>query len=364
MLEFKYTKNEHVELHTTRVKYEHVPVLRTRMRDAAAYTFDSLFDQSSQNVQMMTYEYDPTPISIANNPDAISDLIQISLAELASRESELKRLDCAEQELSRQLISTNKTLYALQSIQHKRTPGVCHSLKSTGFEFTMRALTRAESIANCNLHSTAYIRIKIQTSRFLELENWELELGFFPRHDGFSMTRTVPVMGFEPNYEYGIERASMWERDFELDLEKVKLPIQVSATLIMSIDGNQTAPLRFPVAKIDLDDLHFAIPCSPDLLTTIERRGLEQVSQRLMDSYNKQKMFDKSGRNPFARLFRSNSLSSDKLLVKKKAPFYFTCIKVIHFNFFIDALYQVQRNPYPMFGRFTHDGSKLSNDFI
>ncbi|KAI7889970.1 uncharacterized protein EV154DRAFT_266772 [Mucor mucedo] len=332
MLEFEYSKNDSVKLQSTRVKYHHAPILRTRMRDAVAYTFDSLFDQSNGNVQMMTYEYDPTPVSIANNPDAISDLIQISLADLTSKESELKRLDCAEQELSRRLVSTNRTLYALQSIQQKRTPGVCHSLETTGFEFTMRAITKPESIANCSssLYSTAYLRIKIQTSRFLELENWDLELGFFPRHDGYSTTRTVSVMGFEPTYENGIERASMWERDFELDLEKVKLPIQVSATLIMSVDENQTPPLRFPIAKMNLDDLHLVMPCSPDILTTIQRRGLEQVSQRLIDSYHKQKLFDKSGRYPFARLFRSKSSSPDEML----SPF--IKFKEIHIRCLVD----------------------------
>lgn len=313
MLEFKYNKDD-VELESTRVMCEHIPLRRLRMRDAAEYTFDSLFDQQGKNIQMMTYKYDPTPVSIANNPDAISDLIQKTLDELKCRESALKSLDSAEQELNQRLSSTNRTLYALRSINSKRKSGFCNSLESTGFEFTMRSITKSESIANCSLHSTAYLRICIKTSKFLELENWDLELSLFPHKqssDLLGKTKTVPVMGFETSYENGIERYSTWERDIEIDLEKVKLPLKVSATLIMSIDQDNP-PLRFPISRMIVDDLHYAIPCSPDFVTSIERRGLEEVSQRLIYSYNKQKLYDKSGRYPFARLLRSKS--SDKLV--------------------------------------------------
>lgn len=323
-----------MELHFTPVHCEYLPLIRVRMRNAAEYTFDSLFDQSRENIQMMTYKYDPTPVSIANNPDAISVLIKNSLDDLSSRESDLKRLDIAEQELTQKLASTNKTLYALKSVKNRRKPGSCNSLESTGFEFTMHPITKSESIANCSLHSTAYIRICIKTSRFLELENWDLELGLFPhRQPVLGMTKTVSVMGFEASYENGIERYSMWERDIEIDLEKVKLPIQVSTTLIMSIDQDKP-PLRFPVSKMVVDDLHFAIPCSPDFITSIKRRGLEEVSQRLVDSYNKQKLFDKSGRYPFARLLRSKS--SDKLVVR---GYYFLCMMDTSNFISLDGIY-------------------------
>lgn len=305
MLKFKFT-TDNVELESTYMKSSPYKYQYLRICDLCNHSFDALCNDGTVN----NIRFNPTPVSIANNPTDISALIKDTLAELEFSENTVKSLENKEQELNQKLSSTNRTLYALRSINQKRKLGVCNSLESTGFEFQMRPITRSESISNCSLHSTSYLRICIKTSRFLELEDWDLVLNLFPalqtsKKSLRGETKTVPVMGFEIHYENGIERYSFWERNVEIDLESLTLPLEVSATLVMSSVEEGKLPLRFPVAKIKVDDLHYAIPCSPNFMTSIERRGLEEVSSRLMDSYNKQKLHDKTGRYPFARLINS-----------------------------------------------------------
>lgn len=285
-----------------------------QLRMSSENKFNSLSDQEQATVQMMTYEFPSMiPVSIANDPEAIQQLTKEALDDLKLSEFELKDLDRQEQKMSQRLASTNRTLYALQAIHKRRKPGTCHSLESTGFEFTMRPVIKSESLANASLHATSYLRLCIKTTGFLELEDWEIELDLRPYGSSSTAvvvgeTRTEAVMGFETFYENGIERYSAWERDIELDLEKVKLPLEVSVCLRMAIEDDEPS-LRFPVSKMVIDDLHFAIPCSADFITTVHRRGLEQVSHRLMKAYHKQVLYDKSKRYPFSRLFRSKSSS-------------------------------------------------------
>ncbi|KAI9357165.1 hypothetical protein BD770DRAFT_97830 [Pilaira anomala] len=294
-----------------------------QLRMSSENTFDSLSDQEQQaTVQMMTYKFQSMiPVSIANDPEGIRQLTKEALDDLKLSELELKELDRQEQKMSQRLASTNRTLYALQGIHKRRKqPGTCHSLENTGFEFTMRPVIKSESLANASFHASSYLRLCIKTTGFLGLEDWEIELDLRPYESSSTSvvvvgeTRTLPVMGFETIYENGIERYSAWERDIELDLEKVKLPLEVSVCLTMGIEHDAPS-LRFPVSKMVIDDLHFAIPCSADFITTVHRRGLEQVSHKLMKAYHKQVLYDKSNRYPFARLLRSKS-SSDLTLFK------------------------------------------------
>jgi hypothetical protein len=304
MIKFNFT-TDNVEIETTYMKSNPYIFKRLRMCGASNYSFDAL----SGNGIMMNIQFNPTPVSVANNPNDISALIKDTLAELEFSESSVRSLENKEQDLNQKLSSTNRTLYALRSINSKRKLGICNSLESTGFEFTMCPTTRPESIANCSLHPTSYLRVCIKTSRFLELEDWDLSLDLFPYNrqsskSSLGETKTVPVMGFEIHFDNGIERYSFWERDIEIDLECLTLPLEVSATLIMSAE-KEKLPLRFPVSKMIVDDLHYAVPCGPDFITSIERRGLEEVSNRLINSYNRQKLNDKSGKHPFARLMKS-----------------------------------------------------------
>lgn len=251
--------------------------------------------------------------SQGNDQQEIKRAIEQALAQLKSSEAEIKNLDEEEQALNRKLTSVNKTLYALRSINTKRKRGIINSLESTGFEFSMRPVTIKQSISNSSLHCSSFLRISIKTSRFLELEDWNLLLDFVPKASPPTSTllhtKSVSVMGFEPHFENGIERFTIWERDIEIDLNSFTLPVEVSATLVMTINEPEKSPLLFPVSRIEVDDLHYAIPCTPDFITSIERRGLEDVSNRLMESFYKQKLHDKTGKYPFARLLNSKNPS-------------------------------------------------------
>lgn len=172
----------------------------------------------------------------------------------------------------------------------------------------MRPITVSNSNENSSLNTKAYLRICIKTSRFLELEGWDLSIQLFPVDSALiGETKLISVIGFEPHYENGIERHVVWERDIEIDLDTQRLPAKVSTTLIMTL--NDTKELLFPVSELILDDVHFARPCSTHMKTSIERRGLDEISNRLMQSYQQQKVHDRTGRYPLARLLQNDQSS-------------------------------------------------------
>ncbi|KAF1802681.1 hypothetical protein FB192DRAFT_1422453 [Mucor lusitanicus] len=282
-------------------------VQHLRILDRDNCIFETV-SEKEHGIEFSRIQYNNIPVSIENNAEAMQQLIEDTLEELAQEEATVKAMEAEEQALSDKLASTNRTLYALQSINDKRELGLCNSLDSTGFEFTVRPITRSNSDENCSLNTTAYLRVCIKTSRFLELEGWDLSIQLFPVDSGLiGETKLVSVIGFEPHYENGIERHVIWERDIEINLDKQRLPAKVSTTLIMTL--NDANELLFPVSELILDDIHFARPCSTHMKTSIDRRGLDEISNRLMQSHQQQKARDRTGRYPLARLLQNNQPS-------------------------------------------------------
>ncbi|KAG2232927.1 hypothetical protein INT48_006181 [Thamnidium elegans] len=297
-------------IHAVEKSNKVILIKRLRMTNRTDNIFDSLSNQH-ENIQLNTFVLDSAPTSIENDPQAIIQLTNEALDDFKLSELDLKYLDQQEQNLSQKLSTTNQTLYALQTMDKRRKPGTFHSLDTSGFELTICPITRSESIANHSLQSTCYLRTRIKTSRFLQLEDWYLELDLFRHKQSKCLlgeTKTVPVMAFETIYQNGIERYSVWQRDIQLDLERLTLPIQVSVYLTMSVEEH-TPAIRFPVSNLVIDDLHFMISCSPDFIKTIQIRGLDQVSNKLMYAYCKQILCDKTTRYPFARLLKTKSLT-------------------------------------------------------
>ncbi|KAI8991086.1 hypothetical protein BDF20DRAFT_811261, partial [Mycotypha africana] len=259
-------------------------------------------------------------------PEVIHTMIQDSLEDLAEEESSIKLQKQAEEKLSETLVSMNRTLYALHAINEKRNLGICHSLESTGFEFSIRPIVKSFSDQNCTFNTKAFLRVCIKTSPFLELEDWTLCL----HHDDPSPTasimhttaKLVPIIGFEPFYENALERFIIWERDIEIDIVNTyPLPLNVKASLIMStratmngsvtegeaLDAENESVIEFPVSDTTVDDFHFLYPCHPNMAMTIERRGLDEVTHRLITSYNAQKL-RKQGQKQLLSLFSYKSI--------------------------------------------------------
>lgn len=329
-LDFKCTA-EGITMESNAVIPASEGVRKLKVYDSENNVFEAIYEHNGNAVYDSECKYKLVPQ--ANDQQEIRKAIEQALAQLKSSEAEIKKLDEDEQALNKKLMSVNKTLYALRNINTKRKRGIINSLESTGFEFSMRPITLKQSIANSSLHCSSFLRISIKTSRFLELEDWDLQLDFVPKASpstsALRQTKSVSVMGFEPHFENGIERYAIWERDVEIDLNTITLPVEVSATLVMTVNEPEKPPLLFPVSRIVVDDLHYAIPCTPDFITSIERRGLEDVSKRLMESFHKQKLHDKTGRYPFARLlnFKTPTLqmtSSERLFDYRKIHIKFT----------------------------------------
>ncbi|ORE09337.1 hypothetical protein BCV72DRAFT_302923 [Rhizopus microsporus var. microsporus] len=269
------------------------------------------------NGEYQRVKFNPEATSVGNNPEAIHVLIQDALKELALGETSLKEMEREEQELNDKLVSVNQTLYAIQSIDIRRKKGLGNSLQDTGFEFTLCPVVKPASIANTCLQPVTYLRACIKTSMFLQLEHWELSLDLFPFEvstKDAGMTQYVPVVGFETHYEQHMERYSVWERDIPLDLNRCSLPLKATCTLIMI--SSEQKELRFPLAEMIVDDIHFAIPCTSDLIESIERRGLDEVTNRLNQSYQLLTLLDKT--NPFARLLRKHPDSLHQKLLNYK----------------------------------------------
>ncbi|KAI8645716.1 hypothetical protein BD408DRAFT_411412 [Parasitella parasitica] len=275
---------------------------------------DGIFETISEIddcIVIKRIRFSETPISIENDAKAMQQLIEETLQELAQEEALVKSMEIKEKELSDKLASTNRTLYALRSINDKRELGLCNTFDSTGFEFSVRPITKSNSSENCSVNTQAYLRICIKSSRFFDLEGWDLSIQMFPINSFIGETRLISVVGFEPYYENGIERHVIWERDIKLDLAKQQLPAKVSATLITAVDDKKE--LQFPVSEMIVDDIHFATPCSSHIKSSIERRGLDEISSRFMQSYEQQKLHDRTGRYPFARLLQQQQRTKHDL---------------------------------------------------
>ncbi|GAN08775.1 hypothetical protein MAM1_0222d08291 [Mucor ambiguus] len=299
-LDLKNDKSELVSIRMSRLSH----VQHLRILDRENCIFEAV-SQKENDIELSRIKYNSVPISIENNAEAMQQLIEDTLDQLAQEEAMVKSMEIKEQTLSDKLASTNRTLYALRSINDKRELGLCNSLDSTGFEFTVRPITQSNSSEGCSLNTRAYLRICIKTSRFLELEGWDLSIQLSPMDSALiGEAKLISVIGFEPHYENGIERHVVWERDIEIDLDKQRLPAKVSTTLIMTL--NDTKELLFPVSELILDDIHFARPCSIHMKTSIERRGLDEISSRLMQSYQQLKLHDRTGRYPLARLLQND----------------------------------------------------------
>ncbi|KAG1087209.1 hypothetical protein G6F42_020696 [Rhizopus arrhizus] len=282
-------------------------VQHLRIIDKENRIFETV-SQTDEGIEFSRIKYNHIPISIENDAEAMQQLIEDTLEELAQEEAMVKAMEAKEQELSDKLASTNRTLYALRSINDKRELGLCNLLDSTGFEFAVRPITQSNSNENCSLNTRAYLRICIKTSRFLELEGWDLSIQLFPMDSALvGETKLISVIGFEPHYENGIERHVIWERDVEIDLDRQRLPAKVSTTLIMTL--NDTKELLFPVSELILDDIHFASPCSTHIKTSIDRRGLDEISNRFMQSYQQQKLHDRTGRYPLFGVLQKDQQS-------------------------------------------------------
>jgi hypothetical protein len=162
----------------------------------------------------------------------------------------------------------------LKGIQNKRKLGVINALDTTGFEFTVRPILKSSSSENCCLPTAAYLRVCIKTSKFLELEQWDLAIDLYSEFTETGQSKLVSVIGFESHYDNGIEKSIIWERDVVMDLRNTVFPLKVNTALIMTVDSDM---IRFPLSEMTIDDLHFIKPCSSGMQTSIERRGLDEI---------------------------------------------------------------------------------------
>ncbi|KAI7898587.1 uncharacterized protein BX663DRAFT_524689 [Cokeromyces recurvatus] len=251
------------------------------------YTNKALFEAllvTSSTITMVQYKYNSS-VSIVNNPEAIQLAIEDALDELAISESVIQSVTQKDESLNKQLISINRTLYALRSINNQRELGIGNSLETTGFELTVRPVMKTNAYESCQFNTTCHLRVCIKTSNFLELEHWDLYV--YLMHNGIGQQHLISLVGFEPHYEMGIERYLIWERDIQIDLSSLILPLEISTELVMS------PAFHFPVSRMILDDFHFAIPVTQDINLSIKKRGLEEISNRLLQSLNKQSMHDR-----------------------------------------------------------------------
>ncbi|CAO3677430.1 unnamed protein product [Rhizopus stolonifer] len=295
------------------VHQEDVTVESTPFQNLTQISKLRVVDPSTLEVLTHAHEYqrikyDIQAISKENDPQAIRALIKDALEELAFSENDLKKIEEDEQNLNQKLTSVNRTLYALQSIHSKRKRNICNSLEDTGFEFAVCPVVKTASLANTCLQPMSYLRVHIKTFKFLQLEQWYLMLDMFSQSDKAGETRMLPIVGFESHYEQGIERYTVWERD--IPMNSIQLPLKVTCNLVMMSEE----PLRFPVTEMIIDDLHFAIPCSDDTIQGIQRKGLDDISNELHESYRLQMLLDKTGKYPFARFLQKHS---SKQITKK-----------------------------------------------
>ncbi|OBZ82190.1 hypothetical protein A0J61_09764 [Choanephora cucurbitarum] len=250
-------------------------------------------DPDQQQAHLLQVNYNPMPVSLEDDPKALKESIQQTLRELAQSESLVRQMDLKEQALNQKLTSINRTLYAIQSIHQKRKIGQCNSIETTGFEYTIQPIVQSNSSEHTLFQTTAHVRVCLKTARFLELEDWTLQLHFSKT----GLVRRIPVVGLESCFENQMERYSVWEHNLPID--STQLPCQVDSMLMIDLSPDPAA--CFALSTIPLDEFHFAVPLHESLNANIQRRGLEEVSDRLMKSWQQRQSRDNTAAHPFAR---------------------------------------------------------------
>jgi hypothetical protein len=90
-----------------------------------------------------------------------------------------------------------------------------------------------------------------------------------------------------------------------MDLNINVLPLKVTASLVM--DSTDQNALLFPVSEMILDDLHFAMACTENMVSNIKKRGLEQISEMLESSFEKQKLSDRTNQYILEKVLKEHT---------------------------------------------------------
>ncbi|CAO3590537.1 unnamed protein product [Absidia cylindrospora] len=251
-----------------------------------------------------------SPIVINRTTDTLKKAIADTLAELSEMESSQIGMDAYHEDINRQLVILNKTLYTLQnaSLKKKRHNSVDFSLDIVPF-------TKYASITG---QPQACLRIRIHTKLDLNWTDWHLNIDISSQcttkqeSDTYALNKSdyaigktflLPLVGFEHDYDdTGIVQT--WERDLELDQVQCLLPLDIFVSLSMNMNTNMVIEKDSPIPQylpttdnasnsctsflvtfMVVDHLHFAMPLSTSRIKQLKKNGLKDVTTQLLQSW-------------------------------------------------------------------------------
>ncbi|KAI7865421.1 hypothetical protein BDF14DRAFT_1019625 [Spinellus fusiger] len=248
----------------------------------------------------------PTSSVFDNSPSALKAHIQATLKELARCEQLAKKIEIEQQLIDERLKRKNTLLYSLKtSRQLKGTPKEFRcEIKPILIEKPVREMTFVNMM----------LRVTIKVHQHMDWSNWKLHIDL--NHQRTLYQEIISLKGEIKESIYGstISRSlhgltglNEWYCDIPLEAKHSKLPLEVYSSLSLSqsieeIDTDYENPIVFPISQVSIDELHFAVPCSSVMLSSIKSFGIQSVTERLQDAYTREILEDRSGRFIYSKL--------------------------------------------------------------
>ncbi|OAD67101.1 hypothetical protein PHYBLDRAFT_174486 [Phycomyces blakesleeanus NRRL 1555(-)] len=255
----------------------------------------------------------------------LRESIRQILKELSECENLAKEMDEEHQAVNEKLKDINSTLFSLQSIkQHKET--------SEAFKCEIRPILISRPVKEM-MFSDMALRVRINVPLSMNWKKWQLHISLNDQkplsQEMISIERglqgsvqgktlTTPLLG--------LDKLRKWEHDIPLPTNTLQFPLEVTASLsyspmeqflptekrIENLYSNNESPVVFSVYQMTIDDLHFAVPCSSEMISSIKSFGLWSVTERLQPVYFNHCLMDKSGNSLVTRLDTHCLRSNDK----------------------------------------------------
>ncbi|ORZ12844.1 hypothetical protein BCR42DRAFT_78031 [Absidia repens] len=252
-----------------------------------------------------------SPTVINRTTDTLKKAISDTLADLSEMESSQIEMDAYHEDINRQLVVLNKTLYTLQTaaLKKKRQNSVDFSLNIVPFI----------KYASITSQPQACLQIRIHTKLDLNWTDWHLNIDISSQRttkqesdtyalneSDYSIGKTflLPLVGFEHDHDDDTGNVQTWERDLELDQVQCPFPLDIYVSLSMNMNTNMAIEkdssmpeylpasnnasnscTSFLVTFMVVDHLHFAKPLSNSRKKQLKQNGLKDVTAQLLQSW-------------------------------------------------------------------------------
>ncbi|KAI9015334.1 hypothetical protein CLU79DRAFT_838208 [Phycomyces nitens] len=246
-----------------------------------------------------------------SDPHNLREAIRETLKQLSDCEDLSKKLDEEHQNVNEKLKEINATLFSLQGIKQRKET-------SERFECEVKPILISRPVKEM-VFSDIGLRIRLKVPLSMSWKNWQLHINLNDQRP-LSQEMISVERGIQESVQgktlstslLGLDKLREWEHDILIPTKSLSFPLEVTTSLSYS-SMNQFLPAeqRTEASPSNNDDLHFAVPCSSRMVSSIESFGLWSVTERLQPVYDSYCLLSKSGEFLAARLDAYCLLSND-----------------------------------------------------